>query len=198
MCHIFTNNPIFISALIDFDSKESARLQSKGCSDSNCEGHLNVANYPRKPKDESGHRIPGLELRLSFCCNKEGCRKRHTPASICFLGRRVYLGIVVVLACALEQGLTSFREKYLSRINISRQVLHDWITWWREVFTQTSLWKTLKANFIHAEVQNIPLDPMTALPGTVDEQLMAWLKHLRFVSTTPLMQARVEKATQSF
>lgn len=198
MCHISPNNPTFISALMDLDAKEAARFKSKCCSDPNCKGHLNVANYDRKPRDEGGKRVPGLDKRFSFCCNQQGCRKRHTPTSICFLGRRVYLGVVVVLACAFEQGLTAFREKYLVKLNISRQVLQDWITWWREVFTETSLWKTLKANFLHLDIQHIPRDPMTALSGdSLSEQLITWLTQLKSISITPSMRLRVEKITQS-
>ena len=35
--------------------------------------------------------------RFSFCCDRDGCRKRVTPPSVRFLGRRVYLGAVVIL-----------------------------------------------------------------------------------------------------
>ena len=199
MCHIPFCNPTFISTLIDLDAREASRFKLKGCSEPDCPGKLHVANYKRKPKGFGGEKIPGLDQRLSFCCSEEGCRKRHTPASVCFLGRRVYLGVVVVLACALEQGLTAFREKQLAGLNISRQVLHAWITWWREVFTKTNLWKTLKANFISIPVSNIPLDPMTALAGeTLSEQLIAWLTQLKPISMTPMMRVRVEKVTQSF
>ena len=42
--------------------------------------------------------------RLSFCCDRDGCRKRATPPSVRFLGRKVYLGAVVVLVAAMRQG----------------------------------------------------------------------------------------------
>lgn len=72
-----------------------------------CGGALHRANYPRKvrglpPGASAGDGAggPGPELRLSFCCAREGCRKRHTPASLRFLGRRVYAGVVLVLVMA--------------------------------------------------------------------------------------------------
>jgi hypothetical protein len=40
---------------------------------------------------------------------EEGCRTRLTPVSVRFLGRRVYLGAIVLLACVLRQGPTPWR-----------------------------------------------------------------------------------------
>jgi hypothetical protein len=41
---------------------------------------------------------------LSLCCSRDGCRRRMTPPSVRFLGRRVYLGAVLVLVSAMQQG----------------------------------------------------------------------------------------------
>ena len=43
--------------------------------------------------------------RFSFCCDRDGCRKRVTPPSVRFLGRKVYLGAVVILIarCGRDQ-----------------------------------------------------------------------------------------------
>ena len=41
-------------------------------------------------------------LRLSFCSARDGCRKRATPPSVRFLGRKVFLGAVVVLVAAMR------------------------------------------------------------------------------------------------
>jgi hypothetical protein len=38
--------------------------------------------------------------RFSFCCDRDGCRNRATPPSVRFLGRKVYLGAVVMLISA--------------------------------------------------------------------------------------------------
>ena len=48
---------------------------------------------------------PEATKRFSFCCDQEGCRRRHTPPSVRFLGRRVYGGLVAVLIPALAHGL---------------------------------------------------------------------------------------------
>ena len=44
------------------------------------------------------------DRRLSFCCALDVCRKRTTPPSLRFLGRKVYLGAVVVLICGDAAG----------------------------------------------------------------------------------------------
>jgi hypothetical protein len=56
---------------------------------------LHRANYPRKPLGCPDEVRADFESRLSFCCNR--CRRRTTLMSLCFLGRRVYLSLVVVL-----------------------------------------------------------------------------------------------------
>jgi hypothetical protein len=64
-----------------------------------CGGPLHRGNYQRKPR---GGRIgpagEAFTLRHSLCCGRRGCRKRALPPSLRFLGRRVYLEAVVVIA----------------------------------------------------------------------------------------------------
>ncbi|MFH1269216.1 MAG: hypothetical protein ABIK89_26095 [Planctomycetota bacterium] len=67
-----------------------------------CSGPLHQANYPRKPRGEESDARP--VWRLSFCCGVEGCRKRTTPRSLRFFGRKVYLGLTFVIAGILGQG----------------------------------------------------------------------------------------------
>ena len=69
-----------------------------------CGGRLHCADYPRKPCGAVG--LPDqYRTRLSFCW-RDGCRKRRRPRSVRFLGRKVYLGAVVVLVAAMRQGPT--------------------------------------------------------------------------------------------
>src|SRR5579862_4247721 len=73
---------------VDGDFAEEAHQQ--GCLF--CGGNLHRANYDRKPRGG-----PQWDWRFSFCCAKEDCRRRRTPPSVRFLGRKVYAGLVVVL-----------------------------------------------------------------------------------------------------
>ena len=71
---------------IDRDLADSTRQQ--GCS---CGGRLHCANYPRAPRGGPDHLPEEYRCRFSFCCDRDGCRKRMTPPSVRFLGRKVYL-----------------------------------------------------------------------------------------------------------
>jgi hypothetical protein len=45
--------------------------------------------------------------RFSLCCGREGCRRRATPPSIRFLGRRVYVGAAVIIASVVALAMTA-------------------------------------------------------------------------------------------
>ena len=60
---------------IDKDLADSARQQ--GCS---CGGRLHCANYPRAPRGGPDHLPEEYRCRFSFCCDRDGCRKRSVPS----------------------------------------------------------------------------------------------------------------------
>ena len=96
---------------IDRDPAECARRQ--GC---RCGGRLHCANYPRAPLGGPEQLPDEYRQRFSFCCERDGCRKRLTPPSVRFLVRKVYLGAVVVLIRAMRQGPTPRPAHELSRV----------------------------------------------------------------------------------
>jgi hypothetical protein len=119
-----------------------------------CGGTLHVANYPRKPR--GGVEVNEEVLRFSFCCDQDGCRKRCTPPSVRFLGRRVYLGFVVVLVSAMAHGLTPKRLQVLQeKLGIDRRTLERWRTWWLENFVQSTFWKEARARFMPVLCESI-------------------------------------------
>src|SRR5271169_4779659 len=94
----------FFRLLVEFDERIMRRVAAEGCR--RCDGPLHRSDYNRKPR---GALIaPAGEafvVRFSLCCGREGCRKRATPPSLRFLGRRVYLGAVVIVASLVAQWL---------------------------------------------------------------------------------------------
>ena len=48
--------------------------------------------------------------RFNICCDRACCRKRMTPPSVRFLGRKVYLGAVVILIIAMLARSNPFRS----------------------------------------------------------------------------------------
>lgn len=92
---IFDRN--FFDVLDQEDERVAAAVQAAGCPV--CAGRLDQARYPRKPRGgDIALAGEALAWRRSWCCAREGCRKRVTPPSLVFLGRRVYLAITVVVA----------------------------------------------------------------------------------------------------
>lgn len=87
--------------------------------------------------------------RASFCCEREGCRRRTTPAPVRFLGPRVFLGAVVVLATALAHGLSGARLARLrERFGVSARTLRRWQRWWRETFASSPWWRVLRGRLL--------------------------------------------------
>lgn len=109
---------------------------------------LHAAPFPRKPRGGSTVLPAGYDRRHSFCCDVDGCRKRVTPPSVRFLGRRVFVGAVVVLASALRHGLTPARVRRLrEELGVSRRTLERWRAWWRETFATSPWWRGVRGRF---------------------------------------------------
>jgi hypothetical protein len=62
-----------------------------------------------------------------------------------FLGRRFYLGAIVVLVSALRDGLTVGRATQLREmIGVGARTLRRWRSWWREDFAQSRFWLNVR------------------------------------------------------
>ena len=136
---------------VDDDLAEEAR--QGGCE--HCgEEKLHRGDYKRQPLGG-----PGWDKRRSFNCAKEGCRKRKTPPSVRFLGRKVYAGVVVVLVSAMMHGVKPKRvERLRHELGIDRRTLERWRVWWVETFVQSGFWKVSKARFMPGLAEeNMPL-----------------------------------------
>jgi hypothetical protein len=160
---------------VDQDLAETARKD--GCS---CGGHLHCANYPRKPRGTPVQLPEHERLRLSFCCDRDGCRKRVTPPSVRFLGPKVYLNAIIIVISAMRQGPTPRRVRELSkRFGADRRTIARWQVFWREHFPQTSFWKIERARLIPSvEVVSLPYSLLDAfLPHSPPDQ--GWMRLLR-------------------
>ena len=71
-----------------------------------------------------------------------------TP-SVLFLGRRVYVGFVVVLLAAMTHGLSPRRvEAVREALGADHRTLGRWRSWWLETFAEGDFWKGARARFI--------------------------------------------------
>ena len=104
MCQAIFDDASFYRSLFHLDQAIAADVQATGCR--HCGGRLHVADYPRKPRGVRSALDASYQYRLSFCCATDGCRRRTTPPSVRFLGRKVYLGVIIVLVTARTNGLS--------------------------------------------------------------------------------------------
>ncbi len=144
--HIMTDPrlPVILSR-IDFDLADQTK--TRGCP--YCGGRLHSARYPRKVRCDRIALTPDWAWRLSYCCANESCRRRTTPLSVRFFGRRLYPAVVVVLFSALVQGVTGRRfQRLRSMLAIDRRTLDRWCRWWRETFPQTRFFKEARAHLL--------------------------------------------------
>ncbi len=177
---------------IDRDLADSCRTE--GCA--LCGGRLHSARYPRKPRGRPknlGRRLgPEHDLRFSFCCAIDGCRSRETPASVRFLGRRVYGGAIVVLIAILRHGVTEARMERLSEVvSVDRRTVGRWRGWWRDRFTATSFWKIARARFMPpVEHDSLPGSLIERFTGEDIEPLVALLRFIGPITGGTGMQVR--------
>jgi hypothetical protein len=166
---------------IDVDLAASAR--AAGCS---CGGALHCADYPRKPRGGPAGLGAGYEYRWSFCCATDGCRKRVTPPSVRFLGRKVYLAAVVVLASAMRQGTTPTRVARLHELlGVGERTLRRWRQWWQQIFCEGAFWRTAQARFMPPVVAvALPLSVWKRFSGDAPDRLCDLLRFLSPVTTT--------------
>lgn len=121
------------------DDDLAAEARTAGCP---CGGKLHSARYRRKPRGLPTGIGDWYGQRWSFCCAKEGCRRRVTPPSVRFLGRKVYVGAVVVVLAALRQTGSAVRLASVRRyVGVSWRTLRRWAAWWRASFASSRFWR---------------------------------------------------------
>lgn len=150
MSHKFLLKSSFHTLLntIDHELAEHKRLQ--GCDF--CGGVLHLAPYPRSPFGLPIQFREYYEERLSFCCSD--CRRRTTPPSVRFFGRRWFPGPLLVLISALLGGINDQRLEKLKElfgVTVSESTWKRWRRWWRDVFTNTPFWTQNKGRFLFSD-----------------------------------------------
>jgi hypothetical protein len=145
-----------------------------------CGAVLHRGDYSRKPRGG-----PSWDKRYSFCCSRDGCRKRKTPPSVRFLGRKVYMGIVVVLVSAMMHGASDQRLQRLREVlPIDRRTLKRWHEWWTEIFVQCAFWKGERGRFGRRMAEGrMPLELVEAFGAEQMEGLVKLMKFLSPITT---------------
>ena len=122
MSHSLFTDASFFTLLLKFDEDMAGRVRGRGCA--RCGGVLDRADFLRKPRGYLVDLEDDFCRRRSFCCRADRCRRRTTPDSLRFAGRRVYLAVVILLVAAAHQGLSSARERGLAALlQVDRRTL---------------------------------------------------------------------------
>ena len=167
MCHDFLHDASFYQSLLFLDQCIAEQVHQVGCP--KCGAALHVSNYPRKPRGVDRTLLgESYTCRFSFCCERDGCRKRCTPPSVRFLGRKVYLGVILMVLCAREQGLSAKgRHQLMDQLDVWPQTLARWQYWWTRQIPATRWWITLRAQLMPAvNVWTLPGSLLGRVEGT--------------------------------
>jgi len=135
----------FFDLLLTLDEELAGEARRGGCA---CGGVLHGAAYERKPRGGPAGLTRASAIRFSFCCAREGCRRRMTPPSLRFLGRKVFFGILVLLLPVLRDGPTPERlNRLCETFSVSVRTVRRWCRFWRETFVTSRVWQAARGRF---------------------------------------------------
>ncbi len=179
MCLTVLQDSRLYQFLFTIDKEFAVQARAAGC---HCGGLVHTSDYERKPRGGPSDLGPEYDTRFSFCCAVEGCRSRKTPPSVRFLGRRVYLGAVVLLVSAMQGGITDKRAADLQkRLGVSRRTLWRWRSWWRKTFPASEFWNREQGQFIPSlNASDLPAALLEQFTGEDDRSRL--IQALTFVA----------------
>jgi hypothetical protein len=178
MSQNFLSKATFHLFLFKIDQEIAINVLLKGCP--YCGGQLHVADYPRSPFGIPAEFRGTYDTRLSFCCG--ACRKRTTPSSVRFFGRRWFVAPVLLLISALRLGVSERRRAQVKRlfgVIVSESTWRRWRRWWRESFTITPFWQ--QATGLVAPLPDNAVFPRVLLrqiKGNIEERMPLLLRFL--------------------
>ena len=167
----------FFEGLLAIDEAIVERAAREPCRE--CGGPLHRGDHPRKPRGGllavAGE---AFSRRFNLCCGRDGCRLRAMPPSVRFLGRRVYLGAVVIVAAAVALAAVTTAGATRST-GVPARTTRRWLRWWRGPFTASAPFVELSGRLVPAPER--PRIPLSLLERIADRglaavtKLLAWL-----------------------
>lgn len=144
-----------------------------------CGGKLHQADYPRSPMGMPQSFRDQYSQRISFCCSN--CRKRTTPPSVRFFGRRWYpapiFTFISIMTCGINKRRIALIEKHFG-IVMRETTWRRWRKWWHDEFVVTKFWQAAKG-------QISPIDEITQGPfprgifnlyaGNIEQKILLFL-----------------------
>lgn len=169
----------FFELLLRIDREESERVRHARCP--YCGGPLHDGHFARKARGILLGRaeLPeGFDVRFDWCCGK--CRRRTLPESVRFLGRKVYLAVVVAVATVVEGGSDGDARRLLRRqLGVSSNTLARWRRWWREL-TGSAFWQSIRGMLpTGLDLECLPAALLESFQGEAVERVRHLLELLR-------------------
>lgn len=175
----------FFHEVFSADEQMLEETRRQGCW--RCGGRLDRADFARKARGVPEAFEELFARRFSLCCAREGCRKRSTPASVRFFGRRVYAGALFVFASAVC-ALGAFRGGQL--LGVPRRTLGRWLSWWQADFPMTPCWTLARGRMLPApEAATLPASLLSCFAR--GDPLLLALSLLRPLTTAAPSFSRV-------
>jgi hypothetical protein len=134
-------DPAFFLFLLRIDEEFASEIRREGCRQ--CGAALHVADFPRKPRGCPAAVVEEFSWRFSFTCGK--CKRRATSLSVRFLGRRVYVAVVLMLVSP-PQGVAT--RQLCNQLSVPVRTLQRWRRWWTEEFLRTPFWQATRSRFM--------------------------------------------------
>ena len=184
MYQTLLNDSSLYTFLLKLDGDLASQCRKAGCP---CGGRLHSAIYPRKPRGNPADIEDDCNWRHSFCCALDGCRQRRTPPSFRFLGRKVFMGAVVVLISAMRHGATPKRMAQLRElVGASRRTVERWRQWWLNNFVRTPFWKAARG-LLRAPIDEnqLPFSLLSSFSGESEKEKVIELLRFILPLTTP-------------
>ena len=174
----------FFEGLMAIDEAIVERAAQDPCRD--CGGPLYRGDHPRKPRGGLlGRAGEAFGRRFNLCCGRDGCRRRAMPPSVRFLGRRVYVGAVVIVTSAV--ALTAMAACAAVRATgVPARTTRRWLRWWRGPFTTSRPFVELSARLVPApDRRRLPVSLLERLgePSVSVAKLLAWLAPITTTSS---------------
>lgn len=173
----------FFRLLQEIDLDECRRVQALGCPE--CGGPLDRNDHARKPRGLPFQHFDGGRRRLNLCCRD--CRAHNMPESVVYLGRRVYVGVVLVLASILASGLTPRRlARVQAHLGVSAQTVRRWRQWWQTGFVESRFWAERRGLFLPpVALMDLPNDLVGRfVRGAGAARLLSFLRFLSPLTVT--------------
>jgi len=177
MSHKSLLNSTFYSLLIAIDNELVVQAQQQGCP--YCGATLHKSDYPRSPLGLPAQHRHYFDERFSLCC--ADCRKRTTPPSVRFFGRRRFPAMLLILVSVLKYGINEWRLAQIQRhfgIVVSESTWKRWRRWWREVFVHTAFWRQFKALVPIPDSGPLPGNLLKAFHGNLESKMCKLLEFI--------------------